>query len=79
MPLGKSEKARGVMKDELGGKIIKTFVRLRPKRYSHSKDNNGECKKAKGTKKCLVKRTLKFQDHKNCLTTIQIIEITAKI
>ena len=55
------------MKDELGGQIMKQFVGLRAKTYSYLKDNNDEDKKAKGTKKCVIKRKLKFQDYKNCL------------
>ena len=40
--------AIGLMKDELGGKIITEFVTLRPKTYSYLTD---DCKEAKGTKK----------------------------
>ena len=29
-------------------------------------------KKAKGTKKCVIKRKLKLEDHKNCLEAIQL-------
>ena len=29
-------------------------------------------KKAKGTKKCVIKRKLKFQDYKNCLKAAQM-------
>ena len=36
------------------------------------KDNNDEDKKAKGTKKYIVKRKLKFWDYKNCLEAAQI-------
>ena len=39
-----------LMKDELGGQIMKEFVGLRTKIYSYLKDNNNEDKKAKGTK-----------------------------
>ena len=55
------------MKDEFGGQITKEFVRLRSKTYSYLKDNNNEDKKAKGTKKCVIKIKLKFQDYKNFL------------
>ena len=48
------------MKDEFGGQITKGFVRLRSKTYSYLKDNNNEDKKAKGTKKCVIKIKLKF-------------------
>ena len=60
------------MKDELGGQIMKEFVGLRAKTYSYLKDNNDENKKAKGTKKCVIKRKNKFQDYKNCLEVAQI-------
>ena len=61
------------MKNELGGQIIKQFVGLRAKAYSiYLKDNNDEHKKEKGTKKCVIKRKVKFQDYKNCLEAAQI-------
>ena len=55
------------MKDELGGKIITEFVTLRPKTYSYLTDDGKEDKKAKGKKKCVIKRMIKFDDHKNGL------------
>ena len=48
------------MKDELGEKIMKEFAALRVKLNSYLTDNNDEDKKAKGTKKCVMKRKLKF-------------------
>ena len=60
------------MKDELGGQIMKEFVGLRAKTYSYLKDNNDEDKKAKGTKKCVIKRKLKFENYKNCLEASQL-------
>ena len=50
LPTGKNKKVIGLMKDELGGKIITEFVTLRPKAYSHLTDDGKEDKKAKGTK-----------------------------
>ena len=44
------------MKDELGGKIRKNFVRLKTKTYSYLTDDGSEDKKAKDTKKCVLKR-----------------------
>ena len=55
------------MKDELRGKIIREFVALRPKTYSYLTDDDKNVKKAKGTKKCVLKRMLKFNDCKNSL------------
>ena len=55
------------MKDELDGKIMKKFVGLKAKTYTYLKRNNDEDKKAKETKKCVIKRKLEFQDFKNCL------------
>ena len=46
---------------------MKEFVELRAKTYSYLKDNDDEYKTAKGTKKCVIKRKLKFQVYKNCL------------
>ena len=60
------------MKDELGRQIMKQFVALRAKTNSYLKDSNDEYKKAKETKKCVIKRKLKFQDYKNCLEAAQI-------
>ena len=51
LPTEKNKKVIGLMKDELGGKIITKFVTLRPKTYSYLTDDCKEDKKAKGTKK----------------------------
>ena len=67
LPKGKIKKVIGLMKDELGGGIITEFVALRPKAYSYITNDFTELKKAKGTKKCEVKKMLKFEDYKNCL------------
>ena len=60
-------------KDELGGKIITEFVTLRPKTYSFFTDDGKEDKKAKGTKKCVIKKMIKFNDYKKCLLNGEII------
>ena len=54
----------GLTKDELGGQIMKIFVGLRAKRYSYLRDNKDEDEKARGANKCVIKRNLKFRDHK---------------
>ena len=64
LPKGKNKKVIGLMKDELGGKIMTEFVALRPKTYSHltvdGKNDSGTHvnKKAKGTKKMCNKKVL---------------------
>ena len=42
------------------------FVTLRPKMYVY-KTGSTESKKCKGIKKCVVKKTISFEDYKNCL------------
>ena len=59
------------MKDELGRKTITKFVGLRAKTYSYLIDDGSEDKKAKGTKKCVIKRKLKFENYKNCFEATQ--------
>ena len=61
------------MKDELRGKIITEFITLRPKIYSYLIDDCKEDKKAKGTKKCVIKRMIKFNAYKNCLLKDEVI------
>ena len=61
------------MKDEFEGKIMIEFVALRRKTYSYVMDDDSESKKAKGTKKCVIKRMLKFLDYKDCLLNNEII------
>ena len=67
LPKGKNKKVIGLMRNELGGGIITQFVALRPKTYSYMTDEFIEIKKAKGTKKCVIRKMLKFEDYKKCL------------
>ena len=60
------------MGDELGRKIMIKFVGLRTDIYSYLIDDGSEDKKAKGTKKYVIKRKLKFENYKNCLETTQL-------
>ena len=76
LPTGKNKKVIRLMKDELGGKIVTEFVTLRPKTYSYLTDDGKEDKKAKETKKCAIKRMIKFNDYKNCLLKDEVILIS---
>ena len=67
LPIGLNKKVTGLMKDELGGKIMTEFVALRPKLYTYRKLDGLEDKKCKGIKKCVVKKMLVFDDYKKCL------------
>ena len=72
LPKEENQKVIRLMKDELGGKIMKVLFGLVAKTYSYLKDNNDEYKKAKHTKKRTLKKQFKFQDYKNCLEASQI-------
>ena len=67
LPIGKNKKVPGLFKDELGRKIITEVVALRPKTYAYLMDDGSDHKKAKGTKKCVIKQKLMFQNFKDCL------------
>ena len=57
----------GLFKDEFNGKIVKELVAPRAKTYGYLMEDNSEHKKAKGTKKCLIKRELMFENYKSCV------------
>ena len=67
LPVGMNKKVIGLIKDELGGAIMTEFVTLRPKLYSYRKLDETCDKKCKGIKKCIIKKTLTFEDYKACL------------
>ena len=51
------------MKDESGGKIMIRFAGLRAKTCNYLTDVGSEDKKAKGTRKCVIKTKLKFENY----------------
>ena len=67
-------KTIGFFKDELGGKIIIEIIAIRPKTWAYLKDDDSEHKKAKGTKKCVIKRRLMFENYKDCLFNNKTIQ-----
>ena len=64
--MGKNKKVMGLMKDELGGKIMKEFVGLRPKCYAYLMGDHKVDKKSKGTKKCVIKSCMIFYNYLEC-------------
>ena len=68
-PLQKKE--FGLIKSGLGGKTMTKFVGIRAKTYSNLINDGSEDAKSKVTKKCVVKRKVKFQNYKNCLESTQ--------
>ena len=73
LPIGKNKKIIGPFKDELGGKIMIEFFGLKAKTCAYLKNDNTETKKAKGTKKCVIKRRLTFENYIDCLLNNKII------
>ena len=70
LSIGKNKKVPGLFKDVLGRKIIKELCALRPEPYAYLIDGYNDYyeknkiinKKAKGTKKCVIKRMLMFEN-----------------
>ena len=75
LPMGKNKKVIGLMKDEVGEKIMTEFVALRPKTYAYTidVDKDNEVKKAKGIKWCVIKEKLKFEEYKDCLLNAKAV------
>ena len=73
MHIGKNKKVIGKFKDELDGKIMKAFCAVRAKTYAYKLDYDTEFKKAKGTKKSVIKRELTFANYKDSLFNNKII------
>ena len=69
----KIRKVIGLFKAELGGRIMKEFCALRPETYSYLMNDDGEVKKSKGTKKCVIKRELVFENYIDCIRNDKII------
>ena len=73
IPIGKNKKVIGLFKDELGWKIMIELVGLRAKAYAYLMNGDTEHKKTKGTKKCIIKRRLIFQNYEDCFFNDKII------
>ena len=55
-PLAKKKKTIGLIKDELGGKIVKKSFSLRVKTYTYLMGDGSEEKKGKDTIKSVIKK-----------------------
>ena len=73
LPKGKNKKVIGLIKGGLGRNIMTKFLGLRATTYTYLIDYSSENKKAKGTKKCAVKRELKFESYKSCFEATQLV------
>ena len=73
LPIGKNKKVIGFFKDKLGGKIVTEFCALRAKAYAYKLNDDTEHKKAKGTRKCIVKREIIFESYKDSLFNDKVI------
>ena len=77
LPIGINKKVIGKFNDGLDGKIMTEFCVLRPKAYAYKLDDDDtEMQKAKGTKKCIVKRELTFKNYVDALFNDEIIIIS---
>ena len=52
---------------------MKVFVGVRSKTWAYLMDNNSENKKAKGTKKCIIKKGIMVKNQKDCMFDNKII------
>ena len=68
----KNKKVIGLLKDELGGKIVINFFGSKSKTYSYLLADSSNDKKPKSTKKCIINRKLKFRNYKDCLEASQL-------
>ena len=73
LPIGENKKVIAMFNDELGGKIMIEFCALRAEAYAYKLDDDTEKKKAKGTKKCIVKREITFKNYVDSLFNDEVI------
>ena len=67
LPIAINKKIIEILKDELRGKIMAKLCGRRSETYAFLLDDNTEKKRVKGTKKCVIKRRLKFNDYTDSL------------
>ena len=67
LPIVKNKKVIVLFENELGGKVIVEYCSLISKAWTYLMDDGSEHKKEKGTKKCVIKRRLMFENYTDCL------------
>ena len=63
----------GKFKDEMNGKIMIENCNARAKTYAFKRDDDKETKRSKVTKKCVIKKDLTFENHKESVLKNKII------
>ena len=76
--IGKNTKVIGKFKDELRGKITSEFCALKEKTCAYKLDSDHEEKKAKGTKKCVAKRQITFNNYVDILFNTVVRRLRVK-
>ena len=76
IPIGINKGVIGMFKDELNGNVMTEFVALASKLYDFLDDQDKCEKKAKGVKKCVIKKVLKFNHYKDSLLSNKTIRTT---
>ena len=76
IPIGINKGVIGMFKDELNGNAMTEFVALASKLYAFLDDKDKREKKAKGVKKCVIKKVLKVDNYKYSLLSKKTIRTT---
>ena len=67
LPIGKNKKVIGEFKDKLNGRVITEFIGLTAKAYAYITEDDSVHKRAKGTKKYIIKSEITFEHYIDCL------------
>ena len=73
LPIGINKGVIGIFKDELNGNVVTEFAALASKLYAFLDDKDKCEKKAKGVKKCVIKKVLQFDNYNYSLLSDKTI------
>ena len=73
IPIGINKGVIGIFKDELNGNVVTEFAALASKLYAFLDDKDKCEKKAKGVKKCVIKKVLQFDNYNYSLLSDKTI------